>query len=77
MLARLGNVIYWGCAGVAALSVVGGIVFGFEIPSLWRGEPSPGNEIFKDRLLLAAALVVSAIGIWLIGRAARYVLAGR
>lgn len=69
MIARLGNVIYWSCAGLALLLL------------LWLGGASliafaSGNPMTE--LGVAVALVGGcAAAIWLFGRACRYVLAGR
>ncbi len=65
MLARLGNVFYWLCTGVAVLFVLGGVynaIFGGTNIEWWQGF-SAGAAI--------------AIVFWGIGRAFRYVLAGR
>ncbi len=65
VLARLGNVLYWLCTGVAVLSVLGGVggaIFGGTNIEWWQG--------------FAAGAAV-AIVFWGIGRAVRYVLAGR
>lgn len=63
MAARLGNVIYWAGCGAAALAL-------FAWAAVYI---SPGEEAsyWLPRYL------VMAVGAWLLGRAARYVLAGR
>jgi hypothetical protein len=64
MVARLGNVLYWGAclvAGLLALIAAYAMVFG-------TGE---------DRVFIDTALAVIALIVWLVGRACRYVLAGR
>lgn len=65
LLARLGNVFYWLCTGVAVLIVIGGVgraIFG-----------GSNNEWWQD----VGAGAAGAILFWGIGRAARYILAGR
>ncbi len=64
MLARLGNVFYWLCTGVVVL--VG--IFIFASLVFGKGD---------DRLWGVGGLVVFAIVVWLAGRAARDILAGR
>jgi hypothetical protein len=63
MAARLGNVLYWLGCGVAA-------VFALLVALLIVG---PG----KDAVYYGSIYAVIAIGAWLLGRACRYVLAGR
>lgn len=65
LLARLGNVIYWLFTGVAVLGVLGGV-----FSAIFGGT---NNEWWQD--LSAGAAV--AILFWGIGRAFRYVLAGK
>ncbi len=65
MLARLGNVFYWLCTGVAVLFVLGGV-----LRAIFGGT---NNEWWQD---LGAGAAI-AIVFWGIGRAFRYVLAGR
>lgn len=120
VLARLGNVLYWLCTGVAVLFVLGGVFLALDGPSLWRDkqpffaafpeisgeEPDVVDKLLRgygatpespknlpdlreelltmnssaddeNRLALAAILAVLAIVVWLMGRAARYILAGR
>lgn len=67
MLARLGNVLYWAGTGIAALCVIGGGAFAISIYNYNRA----------DAYFIGALWLVSAAVIWLIGRACRYVLAGR
>lgn len=65
MLARLGNLIYWlGCAA-AALSVGGAGLF------LMQTSENPADRF------LPLFFAFTALALWLTGRAARYVLAGR
>jgi hypothetical protein len=68
MLARLGNVLYWlGCilAGFAVICAIAMVV----IPS------NPNDTPVSSGLPIVFA--VGAFMIWLIGRALRYILAGR
>ena len=65
VLARLGNVLYWLCTGVAVLFVLGGVV-----SAIFGGTK---NEWWQD----LGAGVAFAIVFWGIGRAFRYVLAGK
>ena len=60
---RLGNVVYWLCTGVTVLIVVSAIANDINGP--------PGDRGFTILFLVVAFVV------WLIGRAARYILAGR
>jgi hypothetical protein len=63
MAARLGNVIYWaGCAAAALGVLAAAIVLA-----------SPG----EDATIWIQIYVGGAIASWLVGRAARYILAGR
>lgn len=65
MITRFGNLLYWlGCAA-ASLSGAFGVYFLTQTP------PTPADRILP--LFFAFAAMV----FWLIGRAARYVLAGR
>jgi hypothetical protein len=64
MAARLGDVLYWAACLIAGLFLVlagGQFVFGGD----------------SDRVIFAIILLAIAIITWLIGRAIRYVLAGR
>ena len=64
MAARLGNVLYW-----AASLVAGGfLVFGGLVLTFNRGPDGP---------FIAGAFVGIGVVVWLVGRACRYVLAGR
>jgi len=66
MAARLGDVIYWlGCIVAALLLVVAA--------AEWLGE----GQYRSDGLTVCLAIGVSAVIPWLVGRAFRYVLAGR
>ncbi len=66
MLERLANVFYWLCTGVAALF---GILAIFVLVV--------GDKGFWVVGSWAVGFLVLAIVVWLIGRAARYILAGR
>jgi hypothetical protein len=64
MAARLGEVLYWGASVIAGLLMIGAafaMVFGMG----------------DDRFLMVGFVTVFAIIVWLVGRACRYVLAGR
>lgn len=63
MVARLGNVLYWFASAVAVLALAGAAY------SLAYGQR--GGDVLAG---LGAAF---AVLVWLIGRACRYVLAGR
>jgi uncharacterized membrane protein len=64
MVARLGNVIYWAASILAAVVILLAAYAAF----FGTGE---------GRLLLDATLGAMGVGVWLVGRACRYVLAGR
>src|SRR5262249_21460585 len=64
MVARLGNVLYW--AGTLVACLIAGLTAFAVLFGTGKGDP----------LLQGLGLFVAA-AIWLIGRAARYVLAGR
>lgn len=70
ILSRLGNVLYWGGSIIAVLLIVGGIA-GFII-GISNGKND--GELF---LIVTLYLFAPAIAIWLLGRAARYVLSGK
>jgi len=63
MLARLGNVLYWGGCVLAALVLLSGLL-------LFEGMSASDTAFYAALTLIASALV------WLVGRAAKYVLAG-
>lgn len=74
MAARLGNVIYW--LGLA-IAVVAGILF-VGVVLAWNAEPPPGDPPYiRNGERSLALLAVIGIGSWLVGRAARYILAGK
>lgn len=65
MAERIGNVIYWGCTGIAALWLayaVVGITNGFE------------HYPTDPKLFLFGGIFPSG-AVWLIGRAVKYILA--
>ena len=68
MLVRLGNVLYWSGTGVAVLFILAGIYY--AVPAA----DGVGDKGWGYYAVRAAG---SAIVAWLIGRAARYVLAGK
>lgn len=70
MAARLGNVIYWFCAGFAAILVALPLLM---IVFLLR----PTNAGYADGLLMMGASMAAGVLLFLVGRAARYILAGR
>jgi hypothetical protein len=85
MAARLGNVIYWFGFAVAILA---GLIAAFMFWSWDVREPAPPPindvktirevEAFREHLLAAGLMWAGiSIGSWIIGRVARYVLAGR
>jgi len=69
LLARLGNAVYWAACAVAVgcifLSLLG---FGVDLFHLIQDEPSKADNIF---------MFVFGVFVWVVGRALRYVLAGR
>ncbi len=70
MIARLGNVLYWLCNGVAVIILIGAaLALGFLI---FRGSTDIGLSIAS-----VIAMAIAAMISWLIGRATRYVLVGR
>jgi hypothetical protein len=64
MLVRLGNVLYWVANGLAVVVLILGADVATSVQE-------------RDRLFLAAVFAAGAIVIFLIGRAIRYVFAGR
>lgn len=63
MLGRLGNVLYWaGCIGA-----FGGMLYGLERAARY-GVTDGGEKVWY--------VLISALPIWLLGWAARYVLTG-
>ena len=65
VLARLGNLLYWLCTGVGVVGALG------TVGAAISGETN--NEWWQD----VAAAAAIAVVFWGIGRAFRYVLAGR
>ena len=63
MLARLGQVIYWAACGIAVVVVLFGIAMSF------------GDN--DDSLIIIVGSLVYAALVWLLGRAALYVSAGK
>jgi hypothetical protein len=70
MAARLGNVLYWLGCGLAFL----GLVISACAWLVWYGGRSADPNF---ELGLAIIPLTAAIILWVFGRAARYVLAGR
>ncbi len=66
MTARLGQVLYWTGCGLAALIVAGGA-------SITLTETATGINQLGPLLVFS----IIALAVWLLGRAALYVLAGR
>jgi hypothetical protein len=66
MLARLGEVLYWAGSVLGGLLVLAAVAF-YNYASIKPGEI----------LLVTAFLIGFGVVLWLIGRACRYVLAGR
>ena len=69
MLARLGNVLYWAFSGLAIL-IVGLVAY------LVAEDVRLGLVMENDAWAVALAVILALV-LWLIGRACRYVLAGR
>ena len=67
MLARLGNVLYWTGCLLGILLVAAAVAF-YSLAK--RGTP-------EELLFISALLIGLGVVVWLIGRACRYVLAGR
>jgi hypothetical protein len=70
MTARLGDVLYWiGC-------IVATVIFAFTIYMeiyFWI----TGQQNADGMMQVELAFVAVAVGVWLVGRACRYVLGGR
>ena len=69
MAAHLGHVLYWAFSGIALL-LVGAAVYG-AVDDFRRGIDLEGDAVFLG------TIVALAVAMWLIGRACRFVLAGR
>jgi hypothetical protein len=67
VIARLGNVLYWAANGLAALLATLGVL-GFVIAL---------KNNAGEGMILMPIMIALAIPVWLVGRACRYVLAGR
>ncbi len=74
MAARLGDVLYWlgkSIAGLAAVLFV-------AILLAWNVEAPPGHPPYiRNPERTFAFLIMVGVGSWLVGRAARYILAGK
>lgn len=66
MISRLGNVLYWTASGLAGLTLLLGALLLLTEPAMQRAPAGP-----------LTAFAIGAALLWLIGRACRYVLAGR
>ena len=66
MAERIGNIVYWFCCIVAAVSLAIGV-------SVWFLNFREGTEAYS---LLAVSFMVAFL-VWLIGRSLRYVFAGK
>jgi hypothetical protein len=71
MAARLGNVLYWlGCLAALAFAVCA-IYAAATLAGFFGGSTDPAEtEIFAEQM------TASALACWLVGRIARYLLAG-
>ncbi len=66
MAARIGNVIYWlGCIIAGLIALAGVCVYAME--GYYRNDGIP----------VTAAFFIAAVVPWLVGRAGKYILAGR
>jgi uncharacterized membrane protein YjgN (DUF898 family) len=70
--ARLGNVIYWAATGIAALW---GLYTWFVATDIFFVQQT--NHPLSEDATTVLLMALPAPIIWLVGRAARYVLAGR
>ncbi len=71
------DVIYWTCCGLAALPWLWVAIEALDVARRWDNKEYVNPDFPGLVLLIVAAVAVTSIGIWLIGRAARYVLANR
>ena len=67
MLARLGNVLFWTGNAIAALMLCSAVVFLFAADRVAPGELA----------IVLGVFAAVAVAMWLLGRACRYILAGR
>jgi len=72
MIARIGNVIYWTATGVAMLW---GLYVWFLAADIFFFHPT--NRQLSENVFNVLALAVPAPIIWVVGRAAKYILAGK
>lgn len=70
MIERLANVLYWGFSGIAILI----LCFAAYLLVFATNWESAGLE---NLAFIMGFFAAAAVGSWLIGRACRYVLAGR
>jgi hypothetical protein len=72
--ARLGEVLYWLGNSVAILAAV--LLVAMLVA--WNVEPPPGDPPYiRNPARSFTFLIIVGVGSWLVGRAARYVLAGK
>ncbi len=71
MVARLGDVLYWFFTGMAVLTVVALVII--TIIDLTSGKGGYGLE----EIAITASIGAFSVILYMIGRACRYVLAGR
>lgn len=81
MVARLGYVIYWLCSGIALLWLawfaLAMAAAAFGGVSNWTIFLNPFHSWRNGFEPTATQLALIALGTWLVGRAARYVLSGK
>lgn len=66
MAERFGNVIYWGCFGLAGLWLAYAVV----------GDTNGFEHYPSDPKLLFFAGIMPSAAVWIIGRGFKYILAG-
>ena len=64
MATRLGNVLYWSACGIAGL-----LLFVTVLVTIYAGS--------DDRVVFGVMFGIGAVLVWLMGRAARYILSAR
>ena len=68
MAARLGQVIYWACYVIAAMLIA--------FPILAKSYNWIEGALLQPQYVMLGFIALAGIVIWLIGRAAKYILAG-
>ena len=68
MAARLGRVIYWACCVIAAMLIA--------FPILAMSYNWIEGALLQPQYVMLGFIALAGIVIWLIGRAAKYILAG-